>query len=301
MKHQDGFFLGREGYQLYYQTWYPKSSARAVVVLLHGLGSHSGLFSTVVNHLVHQRYIVCGFDLRGHGRSTGQRGYINRWSEFREDLQGFLQFIKTQQPTLPLFLLGHSLGSIIALDYALHAPENLRGVIMLAPPLGKVGVPSIRLQVGKALSRVWPRFTLNTGMDRAASSRNPTIVEAYEQDLLRHTKATARLATEFLSTIRWIETHVHELRIPILMLHGTADRIAPPWGSRVFFQHILFPDKERHEYLEAYHDLHNDPSYPDMLRDLSDWLTRHLDTSPPLCHLETQICCLATPRLVSEV
>ncbi|MEM9214930.1 MAG: lysophospholipase [Cyanobacteria bacterium P01_F01_bin.150] len=289
--------------------WSPSCSPKGIVALVHGLGSHSGLFETIVQRLIPEGYILYGLDLRGHGRSPGQRGYINSWEEFRGDLDCFLSHIIDahyyhnpntptnkcgaakhakdlhQHPRLPLFVVGHSLGGVISLDYAMHNPEKLTGVVAIAPAIGCVGVPPIKLQISKMLSQIWPRFTLSTGLDHGAASRDPAIITRYQNDSLRHAKGTARLATEFMTTTRWIHNHASRLACPLLILHGGKDRVALPEGSDRFFNNVHFPDKTRHLYEESYHDLHNDTNSPKVLQDLVQWLQvkgAELTSSGPL-------------------
>jgi alpha-beta hydrolase superfamily lysophospholipase len=275
---REGTFQGVGGLDLYYQSCHPEGKVRAILAILHGLGGHSDRYSNVIQHLIPKQYAVYSFDLRGHGRSLGQRGYINAWSEFREDLGAFLQLIQTQNPGCPIFLLGHSLGAVIVLDYILRYPQQaslLQGAIALAPTLGKVGVSPIRVLLGKMLSRVWPRFTLNTGIDISAGSRDQRILLAYTQDTLRHTLATARLATEFFATVDWINAHAADWQLPLLILHGAADRVALPAGSDIFFQRLNCKDKQRIEYPGAYHEIQSDLNYREVMADLEDWLERH--------------------------
>jgi alpha-beta hydrolase superfamily lysophospholipase len=279
LSRREGKFPGVGGIDLYYQSWHPEGKARAILAILHGLGAHSDRYSHVVQHLIPKQYSVYAFDLRGHGRSPGQRGYINAWSEFREDLGAFLELIQTQNSGCPVFLLGHSLGAVIVLDYILRYPQQallLQGAIALAPTLGKVGVSPIRVLLGKMLSRVWPRFTLNTGIDLTAGSRDQQILAAYAQDILRHTRATARLATEFFATVDWINAHAADWQLPLLILHGSADRVALPKGSDIFYQRINYQDKLRIEYPGAYHEIQSDLNYREVMADLEDWLEQHL-------------------------
>jgi alpha-beta hydrolase superfamily lysophospholipase len=276
---QEGTFSGVGGLDLYYQSWLPGGEIKGVLALVHGLGGHSGAYKNIVDHLLPKEYAVYGCDLRGHGRSPGQRGYINTWSEFRDDLQTFLNLIQQQQPGCPIFLLGHSLGGVIALDYTLRHLEDkskLSGVILSAPSIGKVGVPLSRVVLGKLLSQLWPRFSLNIGLDTSAGSRDPKISASYDQDRLRHTRATARLSTEFFTTVDWINAHAGEWQIPLLILHGSADRIALPEGSKIFYENVNYPDKLRIEYIGAYHDLHSDTNYHEVITDLSNWMDEHL-------------------------
>ncbi len=283
IQHREGTFAGDGELKLYYQAWLPQGQPQAVLVLVHGLGSHSGTFNNIVQALVPQGYVVYGLDLRGHGRSPGSRGHINHWSEFREDLSRFFRLIASQQGQIPYFLLGHSLGAAIALDYALHFPNGLHGVIATALPLGKVGVPPIKLAIGQILSQVWPHFTLNTGIDRAATSRIPEAIAAIASDPLRHTRGSARLATEFITKAEWLQTHAVCLQVPLLLLHGGEDRISLPEASHVFFRQVICADKESHEYAGSYHDIHDDLDYREMLSDLENWLGRHLEKKPAAC------------------
>jgi alpha-beta hydrolase superfamily lysophospholipase len=278
---QEGKFPGLGGLDLYYQSWHPGGEVKGILAIVHGLGGHSGLYKTIVEHLLPKEYAIYGFDLRGHGRSSGQRGYINTWAEFRNDLQSFLNLIQQQQPGCPIFLLGHSMGGVIALDYTLHYVQNkseLSGVIAFAPSIGQVGVPLSRVVLGKLLSQVWPRFSLNIGLDFSAGSRDQKILNSYTQDKLRHTLATARLSTEFFTTVDWIHTHAEKWQIPLLILHGGADRIALPAGSATFYQNVTYPDKLRIEYPGGYHDLHYDINYVEVITDLVNWMDKHLAT-----------------------
>lgn len=282
MNHREGTFTGVGNLQLYYQSWQPSAPARANLAIVHGLGSHSGTFATVVSYLSDRGYALYSFDLRGHGRSQGKRGHINRWSEFREDLRGFLHLVTTESPNLPCYLYGHSLGATIALDYAIRFPQGTQGLILSALPIGKLGLSPVKFLVGRILSSIWPSFSLSTGIDLAAGSRDPLVVEHHAQDPLRHTCGRARMSTEFFATVAWLQAHATALQVPVLLLHGSADRTVPPNGSRRFFEKITFHDKRYIEYPEAYHDLHQDLNYLNVLGDIEHWLDQHLICSSSL-------------------
>ncbi|MBD2498028.1 alpha/beta hydrolase [Nostoc sp. FACHB-280] len=280
INHNESTFRGIGEIDLYYQSWQPTDNVKAVLVIVHGLGGHSSKYNNIVQHFIPKQYAAYSFDLRGHGRSPGQRGYINSWAEFREDLRIFLELIQAQYPKLPIFLLGHSLGSIVVLDYVLRYPQAaavLKSVILLAPSLGKVGVSKIKLLLGQLLSRVWPRFTLNTGLDLSAGTRDEKVLAIYAQDTLRHTLGTARLATEFLNTVSWINHHTNKWQLPLLILHGGADRITLPEGSQIFYEQLTTcKDKTIIVYPDAYHELQDDLNYQEVLADLESWVEGHL-------------------------
>ncbi len=277
--HSEGTFKGAGKLDLYYQRWLPEGKLRAILVIVHGLGAHSGRYGNVIEQLLPQQYAVYALDQRGNGRSPGQRGHINSWAEFREDLKAFIELIKTQHPGCPIFVMGHSLGGVVVLDYILRHPteaSTLQGAIALAPAIGKVGVSKVRLLIGKLLSRIWPQFTLNTGIDLSAGSRDEKILVAYAQDPLRHTLGTARLATEYFATVAWIYSHAADWQLPLLILHGGADRVALPEGGEIFYQLVPYKDKLRVVYPEAYHELQSDLNYQEVLADLENWLEQHL-------------------------
>ncbi len=273
--HREGIFQGANDLKLYYQSWHPRSIARAILVIVPGIGGHSGIFTKMVEYLIECNYIVYSFDLRGNGRSPGQRGYINSWAEFRADLTSFLHLVPTKEPDLPLFLIGQSTGGTIALDYVLREPQQLQGLILMSPGLG-LGVSPWKLWLGKMLSRIWPHFALDTGIELSAGSRNPEMVATFARDPLRHSQGTARLATEFLKTIDWVNAHAMQVQVPVLILHGGADRVTLPQSSRIFFERLTLVDKEIREYPDSYHELHNDLNYQEVLADIEDWLDRHL-------------------------
>lgn len=290
MKHFEETFQGFRNCRLYYQSWHPEEPSQAVVILVHGLGGHSGVFQNAVEYLVPQGYTVYAFDLRGHGRSPGQRGHINAWTEFREDLRAFLQHIRMQQSCCPHILWGHSLGGTIVLDYALRSSNDIQGLILTAPALGKISISPVKLTLGRLLSRTVPRFSLKLGLQKAADLRDPAILALYA-DPLRHEYGSARLATEFFATVNWIYRNAPELKIPLLIMHGSADQITLPEGSRAFFQRVIFPDKEHREYPGSYHDLYVDMDYQEVFQDLETWLKQHLvgaEVCQPLFKLANQ-------------
>ncbi|MBK8987015.1 MAG: alpha/beta hydrolase [Chloroflexi bacterium] len=279
MQHQEGTFNGSGGLGLYYQSWQPDGPTQAVVIIVHGHGEHSGRYKNVVTHLVPQGFALYGLDHRGHGRSPGQRGYVNNMADFRGDVGALVQLTAASHPGLPRFIYGHSLGGLIGLDYIMRQPEGLRGAIISAPAVGSVGVAAILLQVSRVLSRVWPTFGLETGLDVNAISRDPEEVKAYQRDPLVHGKGTARLATEVMDTATWCQGNAHTLRLPLLLIHGTADAITSPADSRRFFDNAASPDKTYIAYDGGYHESHNDIHHQQVVADLSAWLLERVNKS----------------------
>ncbi len=275
---REGTFQGHDGLELYDQCWFGAGTPlRGVVVIVHGLGEHSGEYERVVERLVPAGFAISGFDLRGHGRSPGKRAFIRSWDDYRQDVRAFLNVVTEEQPGQPCFLLGHSLGGIIVLDYALRAPDGLQGVMALAPAIGDLGISPAKRALARVISRVWPSFSLSTGLDASAISRDPEVIADYRSDPLVHDRGTARLAVETERTVDFIQTHATDLRVPLLIQHGDADRIAGIDGSRRFVANVTERDKTLIEYPGAFHQVHNDLGHETVTADLLAWLERHVD------------------------
>lgn len=270
-------FRAADGVELFRRSWHPTGPARGVLVNLHGLGDHSGLYPALTDHFVPRGWALHALDLRGNGRSPGRRGHIRRWSVYRDDLGRFLDQVRSEDPDGPLFLLGHSLGGIVALDFALAHPEGLRGVVAAAPPLGRVGTSAWLLALARVLSRLWPAFTLDTGLDLSGLSRDAAAREAVLADPLFHRRASARLAAELLVAAAAVRRSAGRFPVPVLLLHGAADRMVLPDGSRAFYAEVGHPDKRYIEYPAAYHALFADLERAQVLADLEGWMLERSD------------------------
>ena len=273
---REGWFTGRGGLSLFRRSWRPIDPARAALINIHGLGDHSGLYPTLVEHFTARGITIHAMDTRGNGRSEGQRAYIERWDDYREDLGRLVALVREEEAGRPLFLLGNSLGGLIALDYAIEHPVGLRGIIAASPPLGRLGVPPALLALGRVLSRVWPRFSLRTGMDLSGLARDPAVAETLLADPLFHRVGTARLSTEVMSAIARVQAAAPGFPLPLLVLHGSADRMVPPEGSRAFVARVGHSDRELREYAGAYHVLFADLERERVLTDVEQWIVARL-------------------------
>jgi alpha-beta hydrolase superfamily lysophospholipase len=273
VRHETGTFTGRGGVTLFRQAWLPDAPPRATLVNLHGLGDHSALYPMIAERFVPRGIAVKAFDLRGHGRSGGQRAWLRDWRDYRDDLHTFIEGVRGAEP---LFLLGHSLGGLIVLEYALHHPEGLAGVIAAAPAVGEVGVPPLLMAAGRVLSRIWPRFSMTTGMDLDGLSRVPEAERAVLEDPLFHRVGTARLSTEVPAAIERVQRGAASLAVPVLLLHGTADRMVPPDGTRRLFSRLTLADRRLIEYAGGYHALFADLDAERVLDDVARWIEERL-------------------------
>jgi alpha-beta hydrolase superfamily lysophospholipase len=268
---QDSAFIGARGLELSCCAWWPAGPPRGAIASVHGLGDHTALYDVVFDHFVRRGWVVHGFDLRGNGRSPGRRGHVDDWALYREDLRRFIDHVRGFDSG-PLVLLGTSLGGAIVLEYALHHPEHLAGVAAAAPALGRPNVPGWMLAVGRVLSRIWPTFSLETGLDLSGITRDVAALERITGDRLFHRFASARLSTELTAAGARVLAGARDFRVPLLLLHGSADRLVPPDATRSFVAladpHLV----EYHEYPGAYHALFADIDRSIVLADLERWI-----------------------------
>jgi alpha-beta hydrolase superfamily lysophospholipase len=287
LRHEDGELRAPDGLRLYWQAWQAPAPVppRGVLVNLHGLGDHGGLYPMVAGYFAPRGWPVYSVDLRGNGRSAGQRAYVERWDDYRGDVAALLALVATREPAQPIVVMGTSLGGLVALDLARTRPgagdlggARLAGVVAVSPPLGPLGVPPWLLVLGRVLSRVWPRFSLETGMDLSGLARDRRVVEAVLADPLFHRRGTARLSTEVSAAIARVRASAGALAVPVLVLHGGADRMVPPDGSRAFAAdaRAAGADVTYREYPDGYHALLADVGGDHALVDVGAWLEARL-------------------------
>jgi alpha-beta hydrolase superfamily lysophospholipase len=275
MRHEEGFVERPKGIRLSCQCWRTDAAARANVVIVHGLGEHSGRYMNLVVPLATHGYDVWGYDHRGHGRSSGRRIHVNRWGEYREDLLAVLDRVMQAGPDKPIFLYGHSMGALVVLDFLLNYPQRVRGAIVSGAPIEPAIAGSAwRIAVARVLSAWCPRFRLDPNLDITALSRDPDVVRTYRSDPLVTGRVTVRWCTEILDAIVRVKTRASELSMPLLLLHGEADRLNLPVGSRFLCDAVARADLKL--YPDGYHEPHNDPEHERVAEDVRRWLERQL-------------------------
>ena len=275
MQHQTGNFKTPKQQNIFHQCWLPEGEVRAVIILVHGLGEHSGRYQNVINSLVPSGYAIHALDHLGHGRSEGVRKHVNRFDDFIETLHTFTGMVRVQYSGQPIFLLGHSMGGLIASRYLLERQAEFNGAILSAPAL-KVddSVTPLLIWVGRILSILLPRFGV-IPMGSAMLSRDPAVVQAYLDDPLVYSgKTTARLAAEIVTTMNYVRARMQNINLPVLILQGSADRIVHPEGAQAFLAGIDSDDKTLKIYEGWYHELFNEPEREAVLTDVLRWLEK---------------------------
>jgi len=276
MKHVEGKFKGYKNLNLFYQCWLPSNEPKAVLLVAHGLAEHSGRYINIVNHFVPKGYVVYGFDQQGHGKSQGQRGYVERFSHFVSDLKTFSGIIHSKHPDTKIFIVGHSVGGTIATAYAVHHQDEFDGLILSGATL-QVGasVSSGLIIVARVLSILLPKMGIDV-IDAAAISQDKTVVDAYVDDpLVYRGKIRARLGAELIKAIQILLSQMPKIYLPILIMHGTADRLSDPRGSEILYHRVSSRDKTLKLYAGFYHEIFNEPEHDQVFADMQIWLTAH--------------------------
>lgn len=260
----------------YWQAWLPAAEAGAVVVLVHGFGEHSARYRHVGTRLAEAGFATYAADHRGHGRTEGRRANLERMELVVQDLGAFVRFAAQRHPGLRVFMVGHSLGGLIALQYATGADVALDGLVLSGAAVQVAGGSPLLKPLARVLSAVVPDLGV-AGLDTDAISRDAEVVRAYRQDpLVHHGKVPARTGAEMLLAAGALPERLPALRLPVLLMHGTEDRICTPAGSTMVHDAVSSPDKTLRRYEGLYHEIFNEPEQDQVLSDLICWLRAHI-------------------------
>ena len=278
MDHREGFFESVRAALIYHQCWLPESEPKAVLMIVHGLGEHSGRYLNLVNHFVALGFAVYGMDHPGHGKSDGVRKYVDRFEDFIANVKTYFDRIQGWLAGKPVFLVGHSMGGLISATYLLDHQDGLKGAILSGPSVKIPGnILPIMVFIGKMLDALIPRLGLLKTAPEGVS-RDPAVVQAYKDDpLVYKGKATARLTAEMLKAMQRVGGEAKKITLPILILQGGADWIVDPAGARMLYDWVGSADKEIKIYDGLYHEVYNEPEHPQVLRDVELWIEAHME------------------------
>jgi acylglycerol lipase len=277
MKHQDGRFKGYKGLKIYYQCWLPDKKPIAVILVAHGLAEHSGRYKNLVEYFVPKGYAVYAMDNRGHGKSEGQRSYVDNFNDYLIDLKTFFNKVQKENKGTKVFLFGHSLGATIAAAYTVEHQDELSGLIVsgatLVPP---PSVSSVLLAMAGILSALAPKMGV-TVLDASTISRDQSVVDAYVNDpLVFRGKIPARTGAELARMWKQLPDRIPKINIPILIMHGGSDRLSDPRGSKLLYERVGSKDKTLKIYDICYHEIFNEPEHKKVCGDMEKWLAKHI-------------------------
>lgn len=269
-------FASADGTQLNETVW-TAAEPRAVVALLHGYGEHIARYDHVGRALAAAGITVYGCDLRGHGRSPGHRGHIDRFDQYLDDAHALVT--RARAVGKPLFLLGHSNGGLIATQYVLRHPGGITGLVLSSPFFGiKLAVPGVKVLAGRIASAVYPRLGLPSGLRGADVSRDPVVQADYDRDPLNNKNATARWFTETTAAQQSSYDRAGEITLPCLVLHGGGDRIADPVRTQSVAARFASVDKTVEILPGQFHEIFNEPEADRQktLARVTAWILAHV-------------------------
>jgi alpha-beta hydrolase superfamily lysophospholipase len=259
----------------FWQGWTGGAPERGVVVLAHGAHEHGGRYAQVAERLVDAGYPVYAADHPGHGRSAGPRGNIGTMAATVAGLDELARLATSRHPGRPVFVYGHSFGALIALQYITGRPVELRGAILSAPGLDASGASRVKRMAAGVLSRLTPNLGV-LALDPAAISRDLDVVRDYRTDPLNYLgRLRARTGAEGLRAVRAMVPRLRTLTLPLLVLHGTADRLVPSTTTEFVAEHAGTYDLTVKMYEGGYHESHNDLNKRRVLDDIVAWLDAH--------------------------
>jgi alpha-beta hydrolase superfamily lysophospholipase len=268
-------YTGKGGLKIFFRSWRPEGKPKAVIVICHGFNAHSGLYAWAAEQFVKADFAVYAPDLRGRGKSEGERFYVEDIADYVADVAGAIRIAKERDPGLPVFLFGHSAGGVTSAVYVLDNQKELAGFICEDFAF-QVPAPGFLISAIKGLSHIAPRLPVLT-LKNADFSRDPKVVEALNQDPLIANETQPALT---IAALARADERLHdsfgEITIPVLIMHGTDDHVTVCHGSEFFYEHAGSKDKTLKLYKDHYHDLLADSGREEVMSDIIEWVERRL-------------------------
>jgi alpha-beta hydrolase superfamily lysophospholipase len=268
---KEATFTGAGGQKIFTRSWQPEGAARGVVVIVPGLNSHSGQYLWVGEQFAEKGLAAYAIDLRGRGRSEGERYFVEKMEDYTDDVGTLIGTAKSANPGVPVYLLGHSAGGVVSCIYALDHPTDIDGLICESFAYD-LPVPGIVLEFIKGLSYITPH-THVFPLKNEVFSRDPQVVEAMNNDpLIQGESQPAQTSKVLINAAERLNKEFPLIKLPVLILHGTGDKATNPAGSQFFYDHAGSTDKTLKLYEGHYHDLLNDLDKELVMADITDWI-----------------------------
>jgi alpha-beta hydrolase superfamily lysophospholipase len=272
---EEGTFKSAAGLNIFFRSWRPTGTARAVIVIVPGFNSHSGYYGWVAEQLVTLGLAVYAVDLRGRGKSDGERFYVATFADYLSDVDGVVRVATSREPTLPVFVLGHSAGGVLACLYAIEHQTSLAGLICESFAF-QTPAPDVALAVLKGLGHIFPHAHV-LHLKNEDFSRDPNVVAAMNADpLIAHETQPTQTVAELVRADERLKNDFPRITLPVLILHGTSDKAAKARGSQDFFDAAGSKDKTLKLYDGHFHDLLNDVDREAVMEDVKGWLGARL-------------------------
>lgn len=272
MKHNTFSLSTHDNLKLFGQAWLPDTPAQAVMCLVHGMGEHSTRYAHVGDYLAKNGIAVVTFDHRGHGKSEGKRGHSPNYDALMKDIDLLIQQATKQVPNVPVFLFGHSMGGNVVLNYALRRTPAVKGVIASAPWLRLAFEPSkLDVFLANMMIKIYPSFTQSTKLDATAISRDANEVRKYKEDPLVHDLISPAMFIGTKDAGEWVLANAEKWKLPLLIYHGTSDRLTGYEGSKEFAQKAK-GDITWKSLQGFFHESHNEPEKEVIMEMILAWI-----------------------------
>ncbi len=272
---EEATFQSAGGMTIAYRSWRVSDRARGLVVIVPGFNSHSGYYRWVARQLNELGLSVYAVDLRGRGRSDGERFYVAQFADYLADVAGMVDLAKMREPHLPVFMLGHSAGGVLACLYVLDHQAALAGLVCESFAF-QLPAPEFALAVLKGLGHVFPHAHV-LHLKNEDFSRDPSVVAAMNADpLIAHETQPTQTLAELVRADERLRSAFPSITLPVLILHGTADKAAKPTGSQLFFDAAGSLDKTLKLYEGRFHDPLNDLEREAVMADIGHWIGARL-------------------------
>mgnify|MGYP006282941909 CR=1 FL=1 len=268
---------GEGGEELFVQSWMPADQEiQGVVALMHGFGEHSSRYQHIAAALARAGWGVQAIDARGHGRSTGRRGHVERYADYVDDFDRLIDRIRDQHPHLPLFGLGHSNGGLIVLRHALGRRNDVTGYVVTSPMCElAIDVPKVKSTAAKVFSKVWPTLALSTDLDPSHLSHIEEVVDAYRRDPLVHDVSTTRWFVEALGAQEDLKERADTIEHPFLFLVAGDDKLCDPEATREVYHRLGSPERDMEVFPNEYHEILNEPAWAEHVSRIVGWMASH--------------------------
>jgi len=277
--HVEDTFKAKDGFRLYEQCWMPEDveKAKGVLVIVHGLAEHGGRYAHVGKFFAEHGFVVGAFDLRGHGKSDGEDTFFNSNDECVDDVEVFAARMHERVPGKSLFVLGHSMGGLIAAIYGIQKNPDLTGILLSGASL-KISdtISPILVKIAGVLAKITPHMKTIV-LDGNTVSRDPAVVEKYNTDPLNYRGGIpASTGGAINSATIYVREHFAEFNLPVRIMFGTEDRLADPEGSKKFYREISSTDKTMVPYEGLYHEILNEPEQEQVMTESLAWMIERL-------------------------
>jgi acylglycerol lipase len=274
---REEYVPGASGLNIFVRSWRPNGVARAVVVICHGFNAHNGQYQWVAEQFAAIGLAVYALDLRGRGRSDGERFYVEKMADYVSDVATVVALAKTREPGLSMYLLGHSAGGVVSCIYTLEHQTELAGLICESFAF-QVPTPDFAVAVLKGVSHVAPHAHV-VKLKNEDFSRDPEVVRSMNEDpLIAHEVQPTRTVAEMARADERLKKEFPLITLPVLILHGTLDRVTKPSGSQQFYDTVGSADKTLKLYNGHYHDLLHDVDKETVMADITGWISARLST-----------------------